>query len=270
MPLSHYLEFIASQIPHVIRMIWISSFSRVPPLTAPAILLCAIAAAAAVLVTPLWRITRNIITIAHEGGHALVAKMSGRTLEGVHLNSDTSGLTVSSGKRDGCGLALTRFAGYASPPLWGLLCAFLVSRGYSTGALWLLVVLLALMLVRVRNPFGVFVVVVLTAAVIGLSWWANTEIRSETACCLAWFLIFGSIRPLLELMHQRGSGQSSDSDADQLAQGGIPAWVWMALWLLMALGALWAATSWMTQTAGGMRAVFSMANASALWRMWSI
>ena len=38
-----------------------------------------------------WRVSRNAITIAHEGGHGLIALLTGRRLDGIRLHSDTSG-----------------------------------------------------------------------------------------------------------------------------------------------------------------------------------
>ena len=50
----------------------------------------ALAAFLAVAIHAIWRVTRNVITIAHEGGHALLAVLSGRRLSGIKLHSDTS------------------------------------------------------------------------------------------------------------------------------------------------------------------------------------
>jgi len=74
----------------------------------------------AVVPNPLWRLSRNAITIAHEGGHGLIALLTGRQLTGIRLHSDTSGLTVSRGKPTGIGMILTAAAGYTAPPLLGL------------------------------------------------------------------------------------------------------------------------------------------------------
>ena len=42
--------------------------------------------ALALVATPVtWRWSRNVITIAHEGGHALVALLSGRRLQGAGI-----------------------------------------------------------------------------------------------------------------------------------------------------------------------------------------
>ncbi|MGV2386734.1 MAG UNVERIFIED_CONTAM: M50 family metallopeptidase, partial [Thermobifida fusca] len=59
-----------------------------------------------------WRVARNVVTIAHEGGHALAALLSGRQLSGIRLHSDTSGVTVSRGRPDGIGMIVTILAGY--------------------------------------------------------------------------------------------------------------------------------------------------------------
>lgn len=69
----------------------------------------------AVVPNPIWRLARNTITIAHEGGHGLVALLTGRQLSGIRLHSDTSGLTVSRGKPTGIGMILTAAAGYTAP-----------------------------------------------------------------------------------------------------------------------------------------------------------
>ena len=50
-----------------------------------------------------WPYTRMLVTITHEGGHAVAALLAGRRLQGIRLHSDTSGLTVSSGRPSGPG-----------------------------------------------------------------------------------------------------------------------------------------------------------------------
>ena len=71
-----------------------------------------VAALAVTVPHNVWRVARNAITIAHEGGHGLVALLTGRTLTGIRLHSDTSGLTVSRGKPHGIGMILTAAAVY--------------------------------------------------------------------------------------------------------------------------------------------------------------
>jgi hypothetical protein len=69
-----------------------------------------VAALLVVLNTATWRLSRNVITIAHEGGHALVSILTGRKLDGIRLHADTSGVTHSRGRRNGPGLVATAAA----------------------------------------------------------------------------------------------------------------------------------------------------------------
>ena len=107
-----------------------------------------------------WRVLRNVVTIAHEGGHAVVALLSGRKLNGIRLHSDTSGLTVSTGKAHGPGMVFTLLAGYPAVSLLGLGGAWLVTADLARLMLWVCVGLLVLMLLAVRNAYGVLSVVV--------------------------------------------------------------------------------------------------------------
>ena len=61
----------------------------------PEVLAAAVLALAVVGWTGSWRVARGVVTIAHEGGHALVAVLAGRGLVGIRLHADTSGVTTS-------------------------------------------------------------------------------------------------------------------------------------------------------------------------------
>src|SRR5215469_9739129 len=110
-----------------------------------------------------WHLARNAITIAHEGGHALVSVLSGRRLDGIRLHSDTSGETVSRGRRTGPGMVLTALAGYLTPPLLGAGAAVLLAAHHVTATLWLLLALLAATFLAIRNAFGVLAVLLSAA-----------------------------------------------------------------------------------------------------------
>ncbi len=109
----------------------------------PAVLLAAALALVAVGWTVLWRWTRTVVTIAHEGGHAMVAVLAGRGLTGIRLHADTSGLTVSTGARRGPGLVFTFLGGYPAPSLLGLGGALLVAADRAELMLWIALGLLA-------------------------------------------------------------------------------------------------------------------------------
>src|SRR4051794_3931173 len=117
------------------------------------VLIAAAVALIGVLPWQVWRFTRNLVTIAHEGGHALAAVLTGRRLTGIQLPSDTSGLTLTRGRPRGPGMVLTAAAGYITPSLLGLGVAGLLGAGKITLLLWIAIVLLAAMLVMIRNAF---------------------------------------------------------------------------------------------------------------------
>jgi Peptidase M50B-like len=100
---------------NVLDRLWerISSVQPLPP--AWVVGVTGLAALLVVLNAGSWRLAGKVITIAHEGGHALVSVLSGRRLEGIRLHADNSGVTYSRGRRRGPGLVLTASAGYVTP-----------------------------------------------------------------------------------------------------------------------------------------------------------
>ncbi len=132
-----------------------------------------------VLTRPLWRIARNAVTIAHEGGHGLAALATRRKLAGIRLHSDTSGLTLSWGRPTGPGMVLTAAAGYLTPALLGLGCAALLAADRITLLLWLAIALLLALLVRIRNAFGFLSVLLTGGAFFLVSWFGSTEVQGR-------------------------------------------------------------------------------------------
>lgn len=199
----------------------------------------ALVALAVVLARGSWRIARSVVTIAHEGGHALVALLAGRTLTKILLHSDTSGVTVSRGRPDGPGMAATTFAGYVTPPLLGLGAAVLVAADAIEAMLGLAIVLLLATLILIRNVFGVVSVVGTGAVVALVIAYGSPDVQYVFACFLTWLLILGGLRTIVEVQRKRLRRRSPDSDADQLERlTSIPARIWVAMFGLVAAGAL--------------------------------
>ncbi len=186
-----------------------------------------------------WSVSRHVLTLVHEGAHGVAALLTGRRLAGIRLHSDTSGLTVSHGRPTGAGMVVTAVAGYVGPALVGLGAAWLLSTGRAVAVLWALLALLALLLVQIRNWFGLWSVLVSTAVVLAASWWLAAEARSAFAYLVTWFLLLAAPRPVLELRVARRRRRSRDSDADQLARlTHLPAALWMLLFLAVTVVAL--------------------------------
>ncbi|WP_285505727.1 M50 family metallopeptidase [Actinokineospora sp. NBRC 105648] len=210
------------------------------------VLVTAAIAIVLVSVNVLWRPARNVITIVHEAGHALIAVLAGRRLAGIRLHSDTSGVTVSRGKPEGPGMVCTALAGYVAPSLLGLGFAALLGTDRVTAVLVVCAVLLFGVLIMIRNVYGVFSIVATGAVLFGVSWLASEEIQAAFAYLIAWFLLLGGLRPVAELQAKRRRGHARDSDADQLARlTGAPGFFWVGTFALVNLGAVLLAAGWL-------------------------
>jgi hypothetical protein len=233
---------------NVLARLWerISGSQPLPP--AWVVGVTALAALIVVLNTRSWRLAGKVITIAHEGGHALVSLLSGRRLDGIRLHADSSGVTHSRGKPNGPGIVLTAAAGYVMPSLLGAGAAVLLAERHLTAMLWLGLVLLAATFLAVRNVFGAAAVLATAGAVFAVSYYAPAAVQAGFAYLAVWFLLFGGMRPVFELARaqsrSRRRRRAQSSDADQLARlTGLPAGLWVALFALVALAALAAGAS---------------------------
>ena len=205
-----------------------------------------VVALAVVVFRELWRPARNVITIVHEAGHALVAVLAGRRLSGIRLHSDTSGLTLTKGRPYGPGMVSTALAGYLAPSLLGLLFAGLVGAEQTAAVLVVCGVLLFGVLVMVRNVYGFFSVLLTGAVLFGVAWWTSPVVQAAFAHLITWFLLLGGVRPVGELQSKRRRGWARDSDADQLARlTGTPGLLWIGMFFLVNLGSLALAGMWL-------------------------
>ncbi|GAU65364.1 hypothetical protein SSP35_01_07050 [Streptomyces sp. NBRC 110611] len=206
----------------------------------------AVLALGAVVPRTVWRLSRNAVTIAHEGGHGLIALVTGRRLEGIRLHSDTSGLTVSRGRPTGLGMVLTAAAGYLAPSLLGLAGAALLAAGHITALLWGATALLLAMLVMIRNAYGVLTIVLTGAAFVLVSWLTTAEVQAAFGYAVVWFLLLGGVRPPFELQGKRRHGAAQDSDPDQLARlTNVPAAVWLGFFHVVTLCSLIGGGRWL-------------------------
>jgi hypothetical protein len=227
---------------HVLDRLWerVSGSQPLPP--AWVVAATGVAALLIVLNSESWRAAGKVITIAHEGGHALVSVLSGRRLDGIRLHADGSGVTHSRGRRHGPGLVATATAGYVTPSLLGAGAAALLAGRHQTAMLWLALVLLAATFLAVRNAFGAVAVLATAAAVFAVSYFASAAVQAGFAYLAAWFLLLGGVRPVLELTRRPTSRRRARvrvSDADQLARlTGVASGVWVTLFVVVSVAAL--------------------------------
>jgi len=217
----------------------------------PASLLAAALALVVVAWRPTWRLTRTAVTIAHEGGHALVAVLVGRGLAGIRLHADSSGVTYSTGAGRGPGVVVMFLAGYLFPPLLGLGGAVLVGADAAGAMLWIGAALLAATLLQIRNVYGGLAVVATGALLVLVAVRAEEDLRTGFAAALSWFLLFGGVKACVELRRGRRGGRLRHSDADRLAElTPLSGGVWAAFFVLVSVAATVTA-GWVVFAPGG-------------------
>ena len=223
----------------VLAQIWERLGASLHPGPAPAeaaVLVAVVAALAAVLLGPAWRILRVVVTLVHELGHALVGLAAGRRFAGFTVNPDMSGATTTSGATSGPGLVLTTLAGYPMPGLVGVLIGQAALGGYARAVLAGIAVVLLLVLPRARSVHTVAALLGTLAADIALWWYADSALASATVLGLGVFLIAGAWRQLVNVaLH----GDRSQDPGVLAARTHLPATLWNLLFALVLVAASW-------------------------------
>jgi Peptidase M50B-like len=187
----------------------------------------------AFLIDGVWRFARHFSVIAHEGAHVAAGWSMGRKVSGVTLSRDATGATATLGPPSGFGRVITTFAGYLGPSLFGFAAACLIALGQVTVALVLALVCLAIMLILIRNFFGVISVVISGALIFWVLRSGSPEVQAVAACAISWFLLLSGVRWVL--MHGTGA-----QDAINLTRSThIPKFIWVTFWLAISVAALW-------------------------------
>jgi hypothetical protein len=215
----------------------VSAVAPAPDL--PLVLVTGVVAAVMTASPHMWDRTSHLVTMAHEGSHGMAALLSGRRLAGIRLHSDASGLALSKGRGTGLGIVVTMAAGYVGPALAGLGAAYLLTEGHAAGVLWVLLVASALMLLQIRNVFGLLSVLAAGTALFAVTRWASTEVQQVVAYVVTWFLLLAAPRDVLQLHRNRRGHKDTSSDAAALARlTHLPGTVWVGLFLVLTLGCL--------------------------------
>jgi hypothetical protein len=165
-----------------------------------------------VAAVPLWRYTTHAITIAHEGGHAMFGSLAGLFVKKIMVQPGGNGGTEfrTAPKDWGVFESLAAvLAGYLGPSIFGLAGAWMLAHDVSPRSILLMtLVLMALLLVMVRNLFGLLAVPLTAAVVWAVAMRANAQVQMVFAYIWVWFLLMGGTRQIPELFRQwQGDGE---------------------------------------------------------------
>jgi len=209
------------------------------PLSGAAAMLIGLAALAVVMLNGLWRFSQHGMVMAHEGGHAAMAALFFRKVDGIALNANASGETTRAAAI-WPGTVLIKLAGHLGPSLFGLAAAKMIETGHIAEVLWIALFLLALLLIAVRTSFGVLAVVVAGGLVFLLVRYTPMPVQIVAAYALTWFLLLSGVRGILERASIRGGGDAKSLRGITF----IPMFIWFLVWVggtitAVAIGGKW-------------------------------
>jgi len=182
-----------------------------------------------------------IVRVAHEGGHMLVNLISGRWITSFEMEPGDevtgSGGTGHAGKiatPAWLSRVFSKFAGYATPPLVGLVGAHVVANGNSWGVLTASVVLLlAVLLIPKINPFALAITGLLLAGILWALIAGSPSVQAAVAVGLVWLMLSGGLRGIVVRKTE------SDDVAELAKLTWIPRVVWFVAWLAIGVVCLW-------------------------------
>ncbi|WP_270167380.1 M50 family metallopeptidase [Paenibacillus sp. SYP-B4298] len=210
---------------------------------------------------------RNLNTLIHEFGHALVTLLlSGRVLR-IDLNPDHSGVTYSMLPSSSYwGIMSVSLAGYILAALMSVLLFYLYYKKLAKAGLWLLTVIAVINVVFfVHEGFGfqwLLGLIVLNAAVLfigsrrGRGSFGELMLRGYYLLIAFLILEESALSPLVLVFYSL-TEPSAAGDAANLAElTSIPALVWSLLFTLVSvycakLSLGWLARSWRTRRSAG-------------------
>ena len=198
---------------------------------------------------------RLFVTFIHESSHALVAVLTGGSVQSLTISSDGSGVVYSAPSGMIGGL-LTSSAGYLGTTAFGVLMLYLIRRSFSPNkiltALGIFVAAMTLIFTVVSPIFNflslnaafssiVFTViagVLLAAALVGLGIYSKARVASFAVAFLAVQCLLNAALDLVNVFFINaplvGSDMHTDA-ANMTAATGIPGVLWVVIWMGISL-----------------------------------
>ena len=219
---------------------------------------------ATVLTVALWFIpyaeylvypVRLFVTFIHESSHALVAVLTGGSVQSLTISSDGSGVVYSMGS----GLIsqlLTSSAGYLGATAFGVLLLYLIRRNFSPNklltALGIFVGIMTVVFTVVSPVFHIFSLqaafssilftiiagIFLTAALVVLGLYSNLKVANFAVAFLAVQCLLNALSDLKTVFFLNAPLVGSDIHTDaanMYAATGIPSFMWVVIWIGISL-----------------------------------
>lgn len=198
---------------------------------------------------------RLFTTFIHESGHALIAVLTGGSVQSLTIASDGSG-EVYSASTGMIGELLTSSAGYLATTAFGVMMLYLIRRSFSANkilvALGIFVGVVTVIFTIISPVFNflslnasvgsiAFTAVaggLLAAALLGLGLYSSLRVANFAVAFLAVQCLLNAALDLINVffINSPFSGANVQTDAGNMATAtGIPSVVWVVIWMGISL-----------------------------------
>jgi hypothetical protein len=194
---------------------------------------------------------RLFVTFIHESSHALMAVLTGGSVQSLTISADTSGLTYSAPSGFIGGL-LTSSAGYIGTTVFGVAMLYLIRKNFSPNkiltALGIFVGAMLLVFTVISPIFNLFSLqvayssviftiltgIALTAALIVLGIYSNLRLARFAVAFLAVQCLMNAIMDqitLLAINSPFAAGSIPNDAANMAAATHLPGIMWVMIWI---------------------------------------
>jgi hypothetical protein len=197
---------------------------------------------------------RIFVTFIHEGGHALAGLLTGHSVQSMSVEMSGEGVTYTRGSGFISGVLISS-AGYLGTMIYGALLLVLIRKAVAARLVLLGSGLLILGLTIVFGlftpiftwsswsgiPFTVVSGVLIAVGLVLIARFASTRVAGFFVSFLAVQCVLNAIFDLKTLFFLSSPfAPSVHTDAVNMANAtGLPAILWAAVWIALALGILW-------------------------------
>lgn len=199
---------------------------------------------------------RLFVTFIHESSHALVALLTGGSVQSLTIAADGSGV-VYSAPSSLFGALFTSSAGYLGTLFFGVLMLYLMRRSISphkilfvSGVFVLVMTVVFGILSPIFNflslqvgfssvAFTVVVGLLMTGGLIAMSLYSSRRVADFAVAFLAVQCLLNALSDLKTVLFASAPliGSDIQTDAGNMASAtGIPGFIWVILWIAISLG----------------------------------
>ncbi|MEV4351017.1 M50 family metallopeptidase [Actinoplanes sp. NPDC049596] len=191
-----------------------------------------------VLAVPLWFVSKFLVVIAHEGGHALLMVLFFRSVKSVEIGRDGGGATTPASELPWLADIFATLAGYLGPSMFGLAGVWMLRQGYVEAVLWASMAFLVVMLFAVRGFLGWLLVPGLIVLIWMIATRAEGPVQTLYTHMWVWLLLIGGVQRMLGFVLTRNWTVKGNDTAVLQSRTLIPSEIWSLFFLAGTIAAL--------------------------------